>query len=440
MNLKLGFVLSLASSLGAWGGCDNSSADNDASLETRAGLAELRSFDESRAEAGKTFLFDQWPGDGVFPEIGLKFLTNLWGTGTLDDDAFWLEFEKRYGFFRPDGAELPLGFHRSSGGDISLSCLSCHTDKGPKGEAIIGVGNRRLDYRQLIDDLQTLADSIGASTPSVPENLQASPGAIDAVFLGVMLAGGDQGKRYGFQQAPAWWTHRYKNRNFADGSGHVENWRTMMATLMVFGWDEAKMELFDPEFKDLQQYLYSLEAPEWPFENHSADILAAGQSVYNDNCASCHGRYDERGTTFPELIVDLDVIGTDPLRATNFGDTEIGLINQSWFAEPNAFEFTEGYLAPPLIGVWATAPYFHNGSVPDLEGVLKSSTRPALWKLDESGDYNPSAGGYDWSTATSDDAKAYDTNIPGLSNAGHTFGDELSDKERSDVIAYLQSL
>ena len=39
-----------------------------------------------------------------------------------------------------------------------------------------------------------------------------------------------------------------------------------------------------------------------------------------------------------------------------------------------------GYLAPPLYGIWATAPYFHNGSVPDLWGVLTPEDRPALWR------------------------------------------------------------
>ena len=34
-----------------------------------------------------------------------------------------------------------------------------------------------------------------------------------------------------------------------------------------------------------------------------------------------------------------------------------------------------GYLAPPLYGVWATAPYFHNGSVPNLWEVLKPIER-----------------------------------------------------------------
>ena len=57
----------------------------------------------------------------------------------------------------------------------------------------------------------------------------------------------------------------------------------------------------------------------------------------------------------------------------------------SWFAyygqDGCAEEYNLiGYLAQPLYGVWASAPYFHNGSVPTVWGVLDSSTRPLFWR------------------------------------------------------------
>ena len=39
---------------------------------------------------------------------------------------------------------------------------------------------------------------------------------------------------------------------------------------------------------------------------------------------------------------------------------------------PERFEPFDGYIAPPLDGIWITAPYLHNGSVPDLETLLNS--------------------------------------------------------------------
>ena len=62
--------------------------------------------------------------------------------------------------------------------------------------------------------------------------------------------------------------------------------------------------------------------------------------------------------------------------------------NSSWFAkEPTGHwflpgkpvKFTPGYQAPPLDGVWATAPYFHNASVPTLYAVLNSRARPRIF-------------------------------------------------------------
>ncbi len=38
-----------------------------------------------------------------------------------------------------------------------------------------------------------------------------------------------------------------------------------------------------------------------------------------------------------------------------------------------------GYVTPPLHGVWAAAPYFHNGSVPTVWDVLDPDGRPAMW-------------------------------------------------------------
>ncbi|AXQ31533.1 hypothetical protein D0B54_23850 [Solimonas sp. K1W22B-7] len=42
-----------------------------------------------------------------------------------------------------------------------------------------------------------------------------------------------------------------------------------------------------------------------------------------------------------------------------------------------------GYTAPPLHSVWASAPYFHNGSVPNVWEVLKPSDRKQMWKRRE---------------------------------------------------------
>jgi hypothetical protein len=55
-----------------------------------------------------------------------------------------------------------------------------------------------------------------------------------------------------------------------------------------------------------------------------------------------------------------------------------------WFEPPSTAAADAraglGYVAPPLDGVWATAPYLHNGSVPTLAALLDTRNRPTYWR------------------------------------------------------------
>jgi mono/diheme cytochrome c family protein len=122
-----------------------------------------------------------------------------------------------------------------------------------------------------------------------------------------------------------------------------------------------------------------------------------------------------------------------------------------------------GYVAPPLVGVWASAPYFHNGSVPTINAVLNSKERPEIWlrNCSDPHAYDLELVGLEHSTLTREELEAsaakaaeanpkskawidhrstYDTKGFGHANTGHTFGDNLSDQERSAVIEFLKSL
>ena len=109
----------------------------------------------------------------------------------------------------------------------------------------------------------------------------------------------------------------------------------------------------------------------------------------------------------------------------------------------------EGYVAPPLDGIWATAPYLHNGSVPTLEQMLDSQARPQYWSRVDFDDthFDEEAVGWPWlpqsaqATAPANQKKLiYDTTLWGQSNAGHTFGDGLTKTERRAVLEYLKTL
>jgi len=96
------------------------------------------------------------------------------------------------------------------------------------------------------------------------------------------------------------------------------------------------------------------------------------------------------------------------------------------------------YKARPLNGIWATAPYLHNGSVPTLyDLLLPEEERPQTFSLG-GWEYDPEKVGY--ATYTGPNAFEFNTEVKGNSNKGHTRGTSLSDEERWALVEYLKSL
>lgn len=393
---------------------------------------------------------DRWPGTPVLPKLALDNLWVVWGTGPVDETTKWSEIESRYGLTRRPGEPWPVGLTDPGGPSLSFNCLLCHASRGTEpGEMWIGVGNARLNLERLYDDLVALnrvADRLGLGSLPVAYDLRGSsggPGAVDGVGLGLRFAGtiDDLGETFGYQQAPAWWTLRYKERLYTDGSGRVDNWRTMMSTLFAFGLSQAEIQSHDAEFQDLREAMLALEPPAWPFAAPASEAVERGKVVFDRHCASCHGSYGE-GARFPDLVILTEEVGTDPVREAGLDDTQASVINASWYGEPARWTASDGYLAPPLVGVWATAPYLHNGSIPDLESLLDSGQRLTRWRYVDGGRaYDPTRMGWRVEEATGGDARSvYDTTRRGLSNAGHVYGDGLDGTERSNLLAYLKTL
>ena len=108
----------------------------------------------------------------------------------------------------------------------------------------------------------------------------------------------------------------------------------------------------------------------------------------------------------------------------------------------------QGYLAPPLDGIWATAPYFHNGSTPTLWHVLHPGQRPAVWtRKNDSFDHKrigfvtKEFDTVPVSVTTARQRRRYfDTTKQGKSAAGHLFPDKLSESEKRAVLEFLKTL
>jgi hypothetical protein len=106
------------------------------------------------------------------------------------------------------------------------------------------------------------------------------------------------------------------------------------------------------------------------------------------------------------------------------------------------------YKVRPLNGIWATPPYLHNGSVPNLYALLSPvAERPKKFYLGNR-EYDPVNVGYRIDKFPG--GFEFDTTIRGNSNAGHEFtsspnkvgviGDPLSPTQRRALIEYLKTL
>jgi len=99
------------------------------------------------------------------------------------------------------------------------------------------------------------------------------------------------------------------------------------------------------------------------------------------------------------------------------------------------------YKSRPLDGIWATAPYLHNGSVPNLYELLLPATDRSNKFHVGSRKFDPAKVGFE--TKESPGTTLLDTSFPGNSNAGHgdpaTYG-EFTEEERWQLVEYMKSL
>lgn len=100
------------------------------------------------------------------------------------------------------------------------------------------------------------------------------------------------------------------------------------------------------------------------------------------------------------------------------------------------------YEARALYGIWATAPYLHNGSVPNLWELLTPAKRRKATFMVGSRAFDPTHVGYatDQSPFKSGIFVTDPDNANGNGNGGHEFGTHLSEAERWAIIEYLKGL
>lgn len=258
---------------------------------------------------------------------------------------------------------------------------------------------------------------------------------------------------------------------------------------------------------NMEQQVAKLTAPKWPEEHFGAIDQAradAGRQLYARTCAKCHYMRDAGGSypmTPPNKfgkqfirtrMIPLAEIGTDPkmvqrftrvvdpgvLRplmndvpkaqaATVLGVADRGVIQRALAAlqppptqqqilamtgyrDPSAQPPNPtAYKARPLDGIWATAPFLHAGSVPNLyQLLLPANDRVKTFHVG-SREFDPRDVGF--STQPFPGSFEFRTSEPGNSNAGHEGPNytqvqeggqtrDFTDAERRALIEYMKTL
>ncbi len=244
---------------------------------------------------------------------------------------------------------------------------------------------------------------------------------------------------------PAWWMLKKKNAMFYTALGRGDFGKFLMLSNILTVSDSSEAREVNTHFGDVLAYIRSIEPPPYPLTVDKA-LAKKGKAIFTNACQRCHGSYGPGGQ-YPNLLVPGSIIGTDSLLFMSNQQAKpfVDWFNNSWFAQaPNPAQLVpgNGYVAPPLDGVWITAPYLHNGSVPTIEAVLNSKIRPTYWSRDfEKPEYDYAHVGWKYVKQDKPDGKkVYNTTLPGYGNYGHYFGDKLSDDERRSVIEYLKTL
>jgi hypothetical protein len=286
-----------------------------------------------------------------------------------------------------------------------------------------------------------------------------------------------------------WATHRY-HANW-DGNQGASS-RTLASGASATGDPRmVNVRIHEP----LNPFIDHLPPPPYPFPSVDLARAREGKALFASTCAGCHRPLNPTIYAAASLGVDANRtrVNTSVARyglsalvmeaCTIYGLNNEGKPGATWCVPEGDWqarldeyfrdtprrvaEGTNGYKADMLHGIWAQAPYLHNGSVPTLAQLVCPDTRPRKF-LRGNVHYDEALVGFEWADRPTarygpNDMmliKEYDTTVAGKANTGHTFGasmcpdtrnlDPLSDRReiearilRSPVgalLAYLKTL
>lgn len=197
----------------------------------------------------------------------------------------------------------------------------------------------------------------------------------------------------------------------------------------------------------VRKWVETLPPPEYPFPVDRR-LAARGEVVYAAHCAECHAdhRFKDGVVTGSRVgtVEKLADVGTDPYRLNSY--TETFAANQYTLYPDSEYRFshfkkTDGYANQPLDGIWARAPYLHNGSVPTLRDLLEApEARPRTFYRGYDV-FDQEKVGFVSSVAREDETRyfRFDTSLPGNGNGGHLWGIDLPPADKDAVVEYMKT-
>jgi cytochrome c peroxidase len=362
---------------------------------------------------------------------------------------------------------------------------------GPISETLLDVAllKARLRYLKSLKTLHELETSKPGQIPIPgPGRIDAFSGIRDLVFSNDIIdptSPVSYPPMWMVQQT--WWYHWDGNTNSllqrnvgqAVGMGAVYDPKTYRSAVRAGALGQ------------LEHVLWKLQSPRWPAElgDFRTESVEKGASVYRQHCAACHvippadfaKLVAAKSEDDLSKITALDDVGTDANRINNYkirvgrdpqtkeggedftvalhdvatkltnaalADSELTEAEQKALERPEVeWRTTNGYVARPLVGVWATAPYLHNGSVPTLWDLLeKPADRPAKFIVGHR-EFDPERVGYVTEVEKIPESirgkpplLEFDTSIPGNSRQGHLYGTDLPPESKRDLIEFLKTL
>lgn len=278
-----------------------------------------------------------------------------------------------------------------------------------------------------------------------------------------------------------WWNVKYKTRWLSDGSIVSGNpvhtnflWNeigrgTNLEDLEV--WLKENVE----KIKELTSFVFNTKAPRYEdFFPNEIDIQSAkrGEKLFLKTCSGCHGEYEkawsDQSLSYNEQLKTTKIwyhettpvidIGTDKHRFEGmryfYKDLNRLKISQTL---KTTVKPSQGYVPPPLVGIWARWPYFHNNSAPTLYDVIspefeRPSSYIAVPSTDKKLDFDKKLNGYPRPHLIREPFKSdkdyfYSTKKKGLGNMGHTKmlvdsngKEKMSESEKLDLIEFLKTL